>query len=473
MVSIIMKNQKEEFLIFREVISNALPMVFFTHPFKHPKDIKKVPIRFINKNLLKIIGLTDREIEELIGKNFKNMMDKLINHKDSVAKYFEILIGFHKVEGMELLLDNRNGENLAVHANSRCIKIDGGWYAQGIFTDKTPEKKLEKQIRNSQSKIKALQTELDKIHREDVVFSSPEMQGVVKLAAKVADLSTTVLIQGETGTGKELIARMIHRNGNRAAKPFFTVNCGALPETLLESELFGHVKGSFTGAIYNRSGYFEAADGGTLFLDEIGELSPATQVKLLRVLDEQTIRPLGSNQSIQVDVRIITATHRNLTEEIHRNKFRDDLYYRLAVFPINIPPLRERLEDILPLTNYFIKHFSEKLGNPVKGISSQAVDKLLAYSWPGNARELQNVIERALILRKEDNIQPSHLLFDLNQSKTKSCNIQDGNFTGQFYLKNVEYEEIQRVLQECDGNRSKASKKLGIARSTLWRKLRS
>ncbi|MEE9165452.1 MAG: sigma-54 dependent transcriptional regulator [Nitrospinota bacterium] len=467
-----MKNQKEESLIFREVISNALPMVFFTHPFKHPKDIEKAPIRFINKNLLKMIGLTDREIEEMVGKNFKNMMDKLISHKDSVAKYFENLIGFHKVEGTELLLDNRNGENLAVHANSRCIKIDGGWYAQGIFADKTPEKKLEKKIRTSQSKIKALQTELEKIHREDVVFSSPEMQRVVKLAAKVADLSTTVLIQGETGTGKELIARAIHRNGSRAAKPFFIVNCGALPETLLESELFGHVKGSFTGAIFDRCGYFEAADGGTIFLDEIGELSPATQVKLLRVLEDQTIRPLGSNLSTKIDVRIIAATHRNLSEEMHRNKFRDDLYYRLAILPINIPPLRERLEDILPLTNHFIRHFSEKLGNPVKGISPQAVDKFLAYSWPGNARELQNVIERALILCKEDHIQPSHLLFDLSQSKAKSNNIPDGNSTGQFHLKNVEYEEIQRALRECDGNRSKASEKLGIARSTLWRKLR-
>lgn len=455
-------------------MSNALPMVFFTCPFKQPDKLEKTPIRFINKNLLKMIGFTDREIEKMVGKQFKDMMAQLVSSKESVAKYFENLIEFHKVEGMELQLANRNGENLAVHVNSRCIKIDGDWYAQGIFTDKTPEKKLEKQIRKSQRKIKALQTELDKIHyREEIVFSSPDMQKVVELASNVAALSTTILIQGETGTGKELIARLIHRNGNRTARPFFAINCGALSETLLESELFGHVKGSFTGAISDRSGYFKAADGGTLFLDEIGELSPATQVKLLRVLDEQTIRPLGSNLSIQVDVRIIAATHRNLTEEIHRNKFREDLYYRLAILPINIPPLRDRLEDVLPLTNHFIKHFSEKLGNPVKGISSQAIDKLLAYSWPGNARELQNVIERAIILCKEDHIQPSHLLFDLNQSKTRSGNIQNGDLTGQFYLKNVEHEEIQRVLQECDGNRSKASKKLGIARSTLWRKLRS
>ncbi|MDP7350863.1 MAG: sigma-54 dependent transcriptional regulator, partial [Nitrospinota bacterium] len=279
-------------------------------------------------------------------------------------------------------------------------------------------------------------------------------------------------IQGETGTGKELIAKAIHGNGNRAAKPFFAVNCGALPETLLESELFGHIKGSFTGAIFDRRGYFKAADGGTIFLDEIGELSPATQVKLLRVLEERTIRPLGSNLSIKINVRIIAATHRNLLEEMRRNQFRDDLYFRLAVLPINIPPLRERLEDIIPLSNHFIKRVSEKLDNPVKGISSQAIEKFLAYSWPGNARELQNVIERALILCRGDQIQPSHLLFDLAQSRTKPNNIPDGNSTGQFNLKNVEYEEIQRVLRECDGNKSKASEKLGIARSTLWRKLR-
>ena len=467
-----MKNQKKEINIFKEVISNALPIVFFTHPFKHPKDIEKARIRFINKNLLKGVGLTDREINEIVEKNFKNMMDKLINHQDSVAEYFEKLIGLHKVEGMELLLNNRNGEKLAIHANSRCIKIDEGWYAQGMFADKTPEKKLEKQIRNSKSKIKALQTELSKINKEDIVFSSPEMKRVIKLAVKVADLSTTVLIQGETGTGKELIAKAIHGNGNRAAKPFFAVNCGALPETLLESELFGHVKGSFTGAIFDRRGYFKAADGGTIFLDEIGELSPATQVKLLRVLEERTIRPLGSNLSIKINVRIIAATHRNLLEEMRRNQFRDDLYFRLAVLPINIPPLRERLEDIIPLSNHFIKRVSEKLDNPVKGISSQAIEKFLAYSWPGNARELQNVIERALILCLEDQIQPSHLLFDLSQSRAKPNNIPDGNSTGQFNLKNVEYEEIQRALRECDGNRSKASEKLGIARSTLWRKLR-
>ena len=468
-----MKNQaKDEILVFKEVISNALPMVFFTHPFELPKNIKKAPIRFINKNLLKMIGFTDREIEEMSGKNFKNMMDILACSKESVEKYFENLIEFHKVEGMELQLASRNGNKLVVHAHSRCIKAEGGWYAQGIFTDKSPEKKLEKQIIKSQKKIKALETELDKIQNsKEIVFSCPEMKKMMDLAAKVANLSTTLLIQGETGTGKELIARMVHRSGNRYSKLFFAVNCGALPETLLQSELFGHVKGSFTGAISNRSGYFEAADGGTLFLDEIGELSPATQVKLLRVLEEKSIRPLGSNLSIQVDVRIIAATHRNLKEEILRNKFREDLYYRLAVLPINVPPLRKRLEDILPLTNHFIRQFSKKLGNPVKGISSHAVDKLLTYSWPGNVRELQNVTERAIILCKDSFIKPSHLLFDLDQLRTKSDNEQDEASIRQSSLKNAEQEEIQRVLQECEGNRSKASKKLGIARSTLWRKL--
>ena len=186
--------------------------------------------------------------------------------------------------------------------------------------------------------------------------------------------------------------------------------------------MFGHIKGSFTGAIFDRRGYFKAADGGTIFLDEIGELSLATQVKLLRVLEERTIRPLGSNLSIKINVRIIAATHRNLLEEMRRNQFRDDLYFRLAVLPINIPPLRERLEDIIPLSNHFIRRFNEKLDSSVKGISSQAVEKFLAYSWPGNARELQNVIERALILCREDQIQPSHLLFDLAQPRTRPNN---------------------------------------------------
>ena len=306
-----------------------------------------------------------------------------------------------------------------------------------------------------------------------IIGKSKEIRDLADISLQIAQSDISVLIYGESGVGKEIFASALHGESKRADKPLVSLNCGAIPEGILESELFGHEKGAFTGAVGKRKGYFEIADGGTLFLDEIGELSLATQVKLLRVLDEQTLRPLGSNQTIQVDVRIIAATHRNLTDEIHRNKFRRDLYYRLAVLPINISPLRDRLEDVLPLTNHFIRRFSEKFGNPVKGISPQAVDKLLAYSWPGNVRELQNVIERALILCKEDHIQPSHLLFDLSQSKTKSNNIPDGNSTGQFHLKNVEYEEIQRALRECNGNRSKASEKLGIARSTLWRKLRN
>ncbi len=464
--------KKEEFLIYREVINNALPMVFFTHHFKQLNKVGTSSIRYINKNLLKLIGLTDKEIEGLVGKTFKNMMEQLVGSPEIVDTYFSNLSENRKVEGMELLLSGRNGKKFAMQANSQCIQAGDDWYAQGIFTDKTPEKKLEKQVKSSQKKIKALQTELDKIHySEEIVFSSLEMQKIMDLVANVADLSTTILIQGETGTGKELIAKMIHRKSNRADKPFFAVNCGALPENLLESELFGHVKGSFTGAVADRSGYFEAANGGTLFLDEIGELSPSLQVKLLRVLEDQIIRPVGSNHSTSVNVRILAATHRNLLEEIEKKNFRDDLYYRLAVLPINLPPLRRRLDDILPLANYFLTLFKKRVGSSAKGFSPTAADKLLEYSWPGNARELQNLIERALILCKEDFIQPSHLLFDIDHSKVKPEEFQSNNPFEQSSLKNLEFDKIQRMLKECRGNRSKAAKKLGISRSTLWRKL--
>lgn len=470
-----MKNQinsKEELLIFREVISNALPMVFFTSPFNSLKKVEKASIRYVNKSLLKILGLTEQKAIEIVGKSFKNMIQRLVNSEEAIEKYFNNLIEFQKAEGMELLCQDQKGKKVVIHANSRCIDNNGVWYAQGIFIDKTPEKKLEKEVKTSQKKIKALQTQLSKIHyRDEIVFSSQEMQKVVELATNVADLATTILIQGETGTGKELIAKIIHNRGSRANKPFFAINCGALPESLLESELFGHVKGSFTGAIADRTGYFEAASGGTLFLDEIGELSPATQVKLLRVLEERTVRPLGSNLSVQVNVRIVAATHRNLLEEIQQDNFRDDLYYRIAVLPINIPPLRDRRDDILPLANHFTNFSAQILASPVKGISSQAADRLLTYSWPGNARELQNVIERALILCKEDIIQPSHLLFDLDYARGKLQNNQDEKLNEQSSLKSVEHEEIQKVLRECQGNRSKASKKLGISRSTLWRRL--
>jgi two-component system response regulator PilR (NtrC family) len=230
-----------------------------------------------------------------------------------------------------------------------------------------------------------------------------------KLISKVATVSGTVLITGESGTGKELVARTIHKNSERATKPFLAISCGAIPESLLESELFGHVKGAFTGAVVAKAGLFEVADGGTVFLDEIGETSPAIQVKLLRVLQERVFRRVGGTEDIEVDVRVIAATHQDLKELIHKGRFREDLYYRLNVIPVHLPPLRERREDIPLLAMNFLAKYSDENKRPIQGIAPEALELLLHYHWPGNVRELENVIERAVALGTSAVLTPESL----------------------------------------------------------------
>ena len=233
---------------------------------------------------------------------------------------------------------------------------------------------------------------------EGLIGRSPRMIELYKLISKVATVSGTVLITGESGTGKELVARTIHKNSERETKPFLAISCGAIPESLLESELFGHVKGAFTGAVTAKEGLFEVADGGTVFLDEIGETSPAIQVKLLRVLQERVFRRVGGTEDVEVDVRVIAATHQDLQELIHKGRFREDLYYRLNVIPVHLPPLRERREDIPLLAMNFLAKYSEENKRPIQGIAPEAMELLLRYHWPGNVRELENAIERAVAL---------------------------------------------------------------------------
>nr|MBC8443567.1 sigma-54-dependent Fis family transcriptional regulator [Deltaproteobacteria bacterium] len=247
--------------------------------------------------------------------------------------------------------------------------------------------------------LKARIETIEEKHRfSKMVARSPKMQAVFQLAQKAAKYDTTVLITGESGTGKELIAQGIYFLGNRSKKPFVTINCGGIPETLLESELFGYRKGAFTGADQDKRGLFEEADQGTFFLDEIGEMQVGLQVKLLRVLQEMEIRPIGASKMRSIDVRIIAATSKNLANEIQKGRFREDLFYRLNVLPIALPPLRDRSEDILPLCRHFIDQFSKSLETELKNISPQAMSILIGYSWPGNVRELENAIERAMVL---------------------------------------------------------------------------
>lgn len=331
-------------------------------------------------------------------------------------------------------------------------------------------KELSERLHKTQVSLSNCKVKLNVKHSDDscgIVMRSKQMQNVLNLSRRSAIVDSSVMVMGESGVGKEVISRFIHDNSKRADKPFIAVNCGAFSDTLLESELFGHVKGSFTGAGKDHRGLFEEADGGTLFLDEIGETSPQMQVKLLRVLQEKEIRRVGESRSRKVDVRIITATNRNLLEEVNSGNFRKDLYYRLRVIEVVIPPLRERTEDILPLAHLFIKMASKRMNKEVTGISSDAARNILGYGWPGNVRELQNAIERAVALAYTNLIQLDDLPYEL-QSAMPAPVYGDDVRT----LADVEKNYIISTLEACGGDKQKAADKLDIGLSTLYKRLK-
>ena len=303
---------------------------------------------------------------------------------------------------------------------------------------------------------------------EVIIGQSKTMKKVEELVRKVGPTDTTVLICGESGTGKELIARAIHRHSSRKDKPFVAVDCGSLVENLFESELFGHVKGSFTGATATKYGRFELANGGTLFFDEIGNISINIQTKLLRVLQEREITKVGSSQVIKVDVRIVAATNKDLLKAIKAGTFRQDLFYRLSVVPITLPALRERRDDIPLLADYFLKKYNQKRKKNVKAISDRAMKALVEYDWPGNVRELENAIERAVVLTENDVVKPSDLLYYGLTVETPSRS----NAGQTQRLIDIEKEHIAKTLKMFNGHRAKAAEALGIDRKTLSSKLK-
>jgi len=311
----------------------------------------------------------------------------------------------------------------------------------------------------------------DRFDFSNIIGRSPAMKRLFETMALVAPSEATVLIVGESGTGKELIANAVHHNSPRAAKPFIKVNCAALPETLLESELFGHEKGAFTGATTRKQGRFQMAHRGSILLDEIGEMSPATQAKILRVLQEREFELIGSTQTIKVDTRIIAATNKNLEEEIEQERFREDLFYRINVVTIEVPPLRDRREDIALLADFFLKHYSEKNRRLIKGFTPRATDLLKRYDWPGNVRELENIIERAVIMARGEMITPLEFPVDL-QDLDEGLKESRIDLTPGRSLKEVEKVMILRTLEEEGGNRTHAARKLGISRRTLQLKLK-
>ena len=419
---------------------------------------------YANRVALDLTGLTMAEVND---KGFFNR----VFHPDDIervrAERQERLLGGTPFE-LEMRTLLKSGQYRWRLLQYNPLKDERGqimrWYVSG--TDIDDRKSTEERLRNENL---VLREEIDRSSMfEEIVGSCKPMREVLKQVEKVAPSDSTVLILGETGTGKELIARALHRRSKRATRAFVRVNCAAIPQSLIASELFGHEKGAFTGALQRRAGRFEAADGGTLFLDEIGDLPMETQIALLRVLQEKEFERVGSNNPISVDVRLIAATNRDLPAALAAGTFRQDLFYRLNVFPIAVPPLRDRAEDIPLLVEYFVGRFAKGAGKNIHHISKDTLEQLKGYRWPGNIRELQNVVERAVILSETDN-------FVVDESWLKRESADSSTHEGLLALAGREVEMIETALAESHGRisgPSGAAAKLGIPRQTLESKIR-
>jgi len=363
----------------------------------------------------------------------------------------------------EVIITRKDGRELLVAVSTADILDEEGRVVGGVemFRDLTVLAELRRRVRRRYTEA-------------DIVSKSPAMDGVRELVSLVARSESTVLVEGEPGTGKELVARAIHNLGPRRDRPFVAVNCGALPDSLAESELFGYVKGAFTDAFKDKPGRFANAQGGTLFLDEVGEISPAMQVKLLRVLQEREYTPLGGVAPVAADVRILAATNRDLSSEVGYGRFRQDLFFRLNVVRINIPPLRARLEELPLLVEHFIRRFNTLQGRRITGLGERAMSQLLGYDYPGNVRELENAIEHAFVVCGQSVIEredlPPHVLGE-SVSAADAGGVPAPPRPAR-PLQDAEAAAVRRALEQCDGNRTRAAARLGISRNTLWRKMK-
>ena len=385
------------------------------------------------------------------------------------------------IDGMEVLKQIRNLSPKTdvviitgfgtVETAVEAMKYGAYDYIQKPFPVKTIRQVLNKIVkkRNILKDVRAKQLKFNRNGQiETIIGESPRMLDVYDLVQKVAPTDSTVLITGETGTGKELIAKAIHFNSHRTNKPFLAVDCSSLVETLFESELFGHVKGSFTGAIATKHGSFELANGGSFFFDEIGNISLNIQAKILRAIQEREIKRVGATETIKVDVRVIAATNTNLRQAVEDGTFREDLFYRISVIPIHLPPLRERKEDIIPLANHFLEKYNQRRVKALKGFNSRVKEIFLNYSWQGNVRELENVVERAVVIEDAHEITvaslPPHIKGVESQTERVDQEIKN--------LGQLEKEHIIKTLKATDGNRSKTARLLGIDRKTLYDKIK-
>ena len=370
-------------------------------------------------------------------------------------------------ETTECFLTHKDGYDVPVVKCARVVKNDNGEIVGVVetVTDLTELKEARKRAEEAISRLVEL-------HRFDrIIGKSHGMQQVFSAIKAAAASDATVLLEGESGTGKELVAGAIHYNSPRSRMPFVTVNCSALSEPLLESELFGHVRGAFTGAIRDRKGRFEEADGGTIFLDEVGEISPYIQVKLLRVLQEKEIERVGESTRRKVDIRIIAATNKELMDLVRRGHFREDLYYRLKVFPIHIPPLRTRKEDIPLLVSHFVAHQNKKTGKKIRGLSQAAMRILMDHDWPGNVRELQNAIEHAFVLCDEEYIDVFDLPVEIRQLAYRPYKGARVGISAERPTKrdNLNKEMLIDLLEKCNWNKAEVARQIGLSRTAVWK----
>jgi len=406
----------------------------------------------LNEAAQQILGATR---QEAVGEFCPEIMGLA-----SESEFARILQERRQVAGQSVRMRDRSGQVRELVVSTRVLK-DGDGTERGLVA-----------ILRDVTELEALRGRQERRGFDGMIGRNPLMQGIYQLIEDLSDSDATILILGESGTGKERVAEAIHGHSRRGDGPFVKVNCSALSEGVLESELFGHVKGAFTGAIRDKVGRFEQASGGAVFLDEIGDLSPSVQVKLLRVLQEREIERVGSGTTIRVDTRVIAATHRDLRQAMREGRFREDLFYRLNVMPIEVPPLRRRREDILLLVEHFVERFNERTGRQIRHLDDAALGRLMDYDWPGNVRELENAIEHAFI-RCRGNVLLPECLPVLRAEKSEDAAI--GSPAGGRLPEERaegERERVLRVLQECQWNRSRAAARLGMHRTTLWRKMR-
>jgi PAS domain S-box-containing protein len=435
----------EQYHFFNVILDSVADGVFTIN--------EKGEITFFNRAAEEITGFPR---EEALGHNCFDIFRANICQTNCALK--ETIKTGREIINLPINIINKDGKELPVSVSTAVLRDEGGSIIGGVetFRDLSAIEELRKELRQQYT-------------FQDIVSKNHTIQEIFQILPDIAESDSTVLIQGPSGSGKELFAKAIHNLSLRMDKPFVKVNCGALPDNLLESELFGYVKGAFTDAKKDKPGRFALADGGTIFLDEIGDMSPALQVKLLRVLQDMEYEPLGGTSTVRVDVRVVAATNMELVALTRSGKFRDDLYYRLNVVKIDLPSLSRRREDIPLLVEHFVEKFNLKMGKNISGVSHEAMSLLMRYDFPGNIRELENIIEHAFVMCKGDVIELRHFPLELiERSKEAFLEEKEANRP----LQRSEAESIRKALEKNRGNRLRTARELGIDRSTLWRKIK-